>query len=217
MVSASKWFAAIVFTALKCFWLPGETGIKKIKMVKHFSHLLVALKKTFKMKGFNRKRSYLLLLFLLVFTTMGIAQEISGNYAIKNLETGLLLRVKDANSKNGTPLVAYEPQNWKCMTWDFISAGDNVYQLKNLFTGKTFQQKAGSDGSTLEEQPLEKGKEAQLYTFEAVGENIYRIKLKGSTLYLTNNKAEVNAPIVLKPKTTDKNQLWQIYQQSPTM
>ncbi|WP_316830483.1 RICIN domain-containing protein [Pedobacter aquatilis] len=169
------------------------------------------------MKGFNRKRSYLLLLFLLVFTTMGIAQEISGNYAIKNLETGLLLRVKDANSKNGTPLVAYEPQNWKCMTWDFISAGDNVYQLKNLFTGKTFQQKAGSDGSTLEEQPLEKGKEAQLYTFEAVGENIYRIKLKGSTLYLTNNKAEVNAPIVLKPKTTDKNQLWQIYQQSPTM
>jgi hypothetical protein len=71
------------------------------------------------------------------------AQVIHGTYAIKNEQTGMLLRIKDANGKNGTPLVAYNPVNWKCMTWDFKHVEGQTYQLKNLFTSKTFQPKNG--------------------------------------------------------------------------
>ena len=35
------------------------------------------------------------------------AQVIKGTYAIKNVQTGMLLRIKDADKKDGTPLVAY--------------------------------------------------------------------------------------------------------------
>lgn len=61
---------------------------------------------------------YVILIVLLTIFSNSFSQDIKGNYAIKNVKTGMLLRVKDAASKNGTPLVAYNPQNWKCMTWD---------------------------------------------------------------------------------------------------
>ncbi|WP_449437400.1 hypothetical protein [Pedobacter steynii] len=56
------------------------------------------------------------LLLISLFSYTSYSQEIKGTYAIKNVKTGMLLRVKDASGKNGTPLVAYAPQNWKCMT-----------------------------------------------------------------------------------------------------
>jgi len=71
---------------------------------------------------------------------VAFAQVIKGTYAIKNVQTGMLLRIKDASKANGTPLVSYNPVNWKCMTWDFQHKEDNTYQLRNLFSGKTFQQ-----------------------------------------------------------------------------
>ncbi|HTF31145.1 MAG TPA: hypothetical protein VK625_19955 [Flavitalea sp.] len=40
------------------------------------------------------------------------AQTIHGTHAIKNVTTGMVLRIKDANTKNGTPLVSYSPVNW---------------------------------------------------------------------------------------------------------
>ncbi|MFC3362477.1 RICIN domain-containing protein [Pedobacter fastidiosus] len=87
------------------------------------------------------KKSLLIFSFILLMASLVQAQIIKGNYAIKNVQTGMLLRVKDASGKNGTPLVAYDPQNWKCMTWDFKNVDGNTYQLLNLFTSKTFQPK----------------------------------------------------------------------------
>lgn len=148
-------------------------------------------------------------------------QTIKGKYAIKNVETGMLLRVKDASNKNGTPLVAYPPQNWKCMTWNFISVEGNTYQLKNLFTGKTFQPKAGGDttAAALEEQVLSTASSNQQFDFEPAGKNIYWIKLKGTELYLTSGdkKGTVNLPVILSRKSGNKEQEWTIYAQAPTM
>ena len=102
------------------------------------------------------KLPYLICLFLFfVCSHFASAQVINGNYAIKNVQTGMLLRVKDANGKNGTPLVLYNPENWKCMTWDFKHIDGNTYQLQNLLTNKTFQPKsAPAAGTALEEQPF---------------------------------------------------------------
>lgn len=159
------------------------------------------------------------LLFIGVQNTV-FAQTIKGTYAIKNAETGMLLRIKDANTQNGTPLVSYHPQDWKCMTWDFVHVDGNTYQLKNLFSEKTFQPKnEAAENSKLEEQPLIANQANQLFEFLPAEKNLYLIKLKGTELYVTpsDEKGTVNSPIVLAKKKTGKLQLWTIYEQKPTM
>ncbi|GAA4086117.1 RICIN domain-containing protein [Mucilaginibacter panaciglaebae] len=148
------------------------------------------------------------------------AQDIKGNYAIKNVQTGMLLRVKDASSKNGTPLVAYYPENWKCMTWNFKKTGDNTYQLQNLLTNKTFQP-IGTPAANVafNEQPLVPDNNKQQYEFIPVKADIYLIKLKGTDLYITSadNRGGVNSAIILGVKRNTPDQLWSIYEQAPTM
>ncbi|SEM96550.1 hypothetical protein SAMN05192574_10217 [Mucilaginibacter gossypiicola] len=161
--------------------------------------------------------------FLLCFLLPGLAvsaQQIKGTYAIKNEQTGMLLRVKDAQSANGTQLVAYYPENWKCMTWDFQHVEGNTYKLKNLFTSKTFQPVAEANaGIALEEQPLNADNANQQYEFEPIDKDTFLIKLKGTDLYLTpsDKKGSVNSKIILAKKTNTKDQYWDIYLQSPTM
>jgi hypothetical protein len=148
------------------------------------------------------------------------AQDIKGNYAIKNVQTGMLLRIKDANSKTGTPIVAYYPENWKCMTWDFKKTDANTYQLRNLFSNKTLQpvSLAAADVA-FHEQPLIPGDEKQQYEFIAVKKDTYLIKIKGADLYITpaDPKGEVNSAIILAAKKGTPDQQWFIYEQAPTM
>ncbi|MFS2189149.1 RICIN domain-containing protein [Mucilaginibacter sp. Mucisp84] len=165
------------------------------------------------------KKFVWLLCFLLPCLAVS-AQQIKGSYAIKNEKTGMLLRVKDAHSENGTPLVAYYPENWKCMTWNFKHVAGNTYQLQNLLTNKTFQPKGDADVNVvLEEQPLNANSAIQQYEFEAIDHDTYMIKLKGTNLYITpsDKKGAVNSQIVLAKKTNTKDQYWDIYEQSPTM
>jgi len=160
---------------------------------------------------------------LIILTTLVVpcrAQDIKGNYAIKNVQTGMLLRVKDAEAKNGTPLVAYHPENWKCMTWNFKNTGSNTYQLQNLFTNKTFQPSAkAAPNVPFEEQPLLVNAPNQQYEFIAVKKDTYLIKLKDTDLYVTpaDPKGSVNSAIVLAKKRNTPDQYWNIYEQSPTM
>lgn len=162
----------------------------------------------------------LILLFLINISHLGFSQDIKGNYAIKNVQTGMLLRVKDAGSKNGTPLVAYYPENWKCMTWNFRSTGENTYQLQNLLTNKTFQPSAAASTDVpFEEQPLIAGAPNQQYEFIPVKKDTYLIKLKGTDWYITpaDPKGSVNSAIVLAKKRNSADQYWNIYQQAPAM
>ncbi len=162
-------------------------------------------------------------LLLIAFTCSGLfalAQDIKGNYAIKNVQTGMLLRIKDANSKTGTPIVAYYPENWKCMTWDFKKTDVNTYQLRNLFSSKTLQPAAvASANVAFDEQPLVPGDAKQQYEFIPVKKDIYLIKLKGTDLYITSAdpKGEVNSAIILAAKKGTADQQWFIYEQAPTM
>ena len=166
------------------------------------------------------KKLIILLSFCLLITITASAQIIKGNYAIKNVQTGMLLRIKDANTKTGTPIVAYNPENWKCMTWDFKHVEGNTYQLRNLLSSKTFMP-AGktNEGVTLEEQPIDTANYSQQYQFEPIGKNIYLIKLKGTDLYITpsDGKGSVNSQIILSTRSGDKLQQWVIYQQSPSI
>lgn len=166
------------------------------------------------------KKYLLQLAILMSLSTVVSAQDIKGNYAIKNVQTGMLLRVKDAASKNGTPLVAYYPENWKCMTWNFKSTGHNTYQLQNLLTNKTFQPVNQANAEVpFEEQPLITDAPNQQYEFVKVKPDTYLIKLKGTDLYVTpaDSKGKVNSAIILADKKNTPEQLWTIYEQAPTM
>lgn len=147
------------------------------------------------------------------------AQEIQGTYAIKNVETGVYLRIKDANKQNGTPIVAYSPVNWKCVTWEFKSLADQSYQLINLFSGKTLQPQNSNpaDGVSLEEQPVSANLLNQQFEFIPVSKGIYLIRLKGTELYLTpsDNKGTINAGILLTKRNNSKLQQWTLKEQHP--
>ena len=166
------------------------------------------------------KKHILLFCLLAICLISAKAQTIQGTYAIKNVQTGMLLRIKDANTKDGTPLVSYDPEDWKCMTWDFKQVDGNTYQLKNLLSGKTFEP-AGtlSAGTSLHEEPLSTTATTQQYEFEQVAKDTYTIKLKGTDLYVTpsDEKGRTNSSIILSPKSGSKLQQWTIYQQSPTI
>lgn len=60
------------------------------------------------------------------------------SYQVRNKQFGDLLRPRDANSADGTPIVLYPAQTWKCLTWKFHPAGEGAFQLQNHFTSKTF-------------------------------------------------------------------------------
>lgn len=171
------------------------------------------------MSRMNIRRRLLLLFTLIVIAfNSAIAQVIKGTYAIKNAKTGMLLRIKDANSKDGTPLVAYNPVNWKCMTWDFQQVEGQAYQLMNLFTGKTFQPGATpAENVSLVQQPL--AESSPQYEFIKTGEKTYLIRLKGTRLYITpsDKNGSVNSSIILAEKNNDKSQEWIIYEQHPEM
>ncbi len=66
----------------------------------------------------------------------------SKSFQIRNHKYGELLRPQDANSADGTPIVLYPAQHWKCMTWKVHASGESGVQLQNHFTSKTFAAKA---------------------------------------------------------------------------
>jgi hypothetical protein len=89
------------------------------------------------------------------------------------------------------------------MTWDFIHVEGQSYQLKNLFTGKTFQPKNKiAEGSSLEQQPLSTEAANQQYEFIQIKNDVYIIKLKGTELYVTpaDKNGSTNSEIILEKK-----------------
>lgn len=162
-----------------------------------------------------KKITFLALLFLLMVPFSMKAQEIKGRYAIQNIQTGKNLRPYDANSANGTKIVLYNHVEWKCMTWEFILIKGQTYQLKNRFTGKTFQPSGKPvNGVNLVQQPLIKDT-LQYWVFEKQGNNTYNIRLDGTDLYITPSSKDTNSDILLKPKKDNQMQGWKLVEQDP--
>lgn len=157
----------------------------------------------------------------IIFISLNLtAQTISGTYAIQNIKTGKNLRPFEAGSQDGNKIVLYNHVEWKCMTWDFIHVDGDIYQLKNLFTSKTFQPLGNtSAGCTLEQRKLVPGSVGQEWEFIRAGKESYYIRLKGTELYITISDASgmVNSSIILQPKKDIDLQLWKLVRQNPTI
>ncbi|GAO42526.1 RICIN domain-containing protein [Flavihumibacter petaseus] len=162
--------------------------------------------------------------FLLFLTNDALAQVKPGTFALKNVETGMYVRIKDANSAEGTPIVAYDPVNWKCVTWELKPDAGTTWQLVNLFSHKTLglagsnHTKQQASAQELFEQQVQKGSASQLYEFIPAGKDQYRIRHKNTGLYMTMSaSAGTNDPVYLATFTETKNQLWTLHEQHPTI
>jgi len=154
----------------------------------------------------------------MAFTCAAVSAQIRENsYAIVNVVTGKVLRIKDANSSDGTPIVSYSSVNWKCVTWEFQPTKDGAYRLKNLFSEKTLG--PSPDGKTLEEQTVANGSEDQLYEFIPAGNDTYFIKQRKKGLFVTpgDENGTVDEPVVLQAKKNTDIQKWRLREQHPTM
>lgn len=166
-------------------------------------------------------RSSVFVLALLLLSGIAFPQVVEGTFAIKNRQTGMVLRIMDAKKADKTPLVAYAPVNWKCVTWDFKHVDGQSYQLRNLFTNKTFQAQsaAPAEGVALEQQPLVLNEAKQQYEFIPIEKGVYLIRLRGTELYITpsDENGTANTRIVLAKKNGSKLQQWTLYEQHPDM
>lgn len=102
----------------------------------------------------------------------------------------------------------YNHNNWECITWQLIELEDDAYQLKNLYTQKTFEPSAPPEpGVNLWQQTLGGSSFSILGVHQQPNET-YLIRLKDSELYLTITSDENNSDIILMPKQDSDNQRW---------
>jgi len=83
-----------------------------------------------------------LLVTLTVAANDAAVPPASGSYQIRNEKFGDLLRPQGAKRADGTPIVLYPAQPWKCMTWKVEPTDNDSCQIQNHFTGKTIEIKA---------------------------------------------------------------------------
>lgn len=101
------------------------------------------------------------------------------------------------------------------MTWQFMQVEGEIYQLRNLYTSKTFQPSARPEsGIALQQQPLKKVS-LQYWEFIKQPEETYLIRLKGTDLYITVSSDKTNSPIVLMSRQNSNSQVWKLVEQDP--
>jgi len=142
-------------------------------------------------------------------------QVIKGSFAIQNVQTGKNIRPYNSGTSNGNRIVLYDHNEWKCLTYEFIHVEDDIYQLKNLYTQKTFEPSSTlQSGVTLWQQPL---KDIDLHRWEFIeqSENRYLIRLKGTDFYVAISSDKTDSNIILMPKQDSDSQVWRLIEQYP--
>jgi hypothetical protein len=137
------------------------------------------------------------------------------SYQIRNKQYGDLLRPADANSADGTPIVLYPAQAWKCMTWKFGAAGDSQFSLQNHFTAKTFAAIAGSDQTAAAVKQVPFGKKPEdrpSWQFSKLKDGTYKIADAKTGKVLTAQKSSTGSEvrITLEGWTENTNQKWEL-------
>jgi hypothetical protein len=142
------------------------------------------------------------------------------SFQIRNKKFGDLLRPEDANSADGTRIVLYPMQSWKCMTWKFYPAGDSVFQLQNHFTSKTFAPTPRTEGSQVAVVQVPFAKESQArpaWRFTRLPDGLYQIiEVKSGKALAAVDSAGSGVRIVLAPVGGGDDQKWELLKTDPS-
>jgi hypothetical protein len=140
------------------------------------------------------------------------------SYQVRNKKFGELLRPQEARGANGTPIVLYPAQPWKCMTWKFEPAGASAFHLRNHFTSKTFAAEAKSEGAEAAVTQVPYGKEASerpVWQFSKLADGTYKITEAKSGKALTAMKGETGIRTVIGPWRDADEQKWELQEIDP--
>jgi hypothetical protein len=117
-------------------------------------------------------------------------------------------------------IVLYPAQAWKCMTWRLQPAGESVFQLKNLFTSKTFC--ASSDTNAQQQSvtqvPLPKdGSEPPTWHFARLADGSYKITdgKSGKALTAVKGADDYSIKIVIALWENLDEQKWELEKIDP--
>ncbi len=135
------------------------------------------------------------------------------SYQIRNCKFDELLRPRDANSADGTRIVLYPAQPWKCMTWKLLPASDSAFQLQNHFTHKTFEAKKNETDTPLVQVPFDRDSSRRpAWKFEKLPDGFYRISEVASGKCLTASSKEL---VILASPEQKREQEWELIETDP--
>ena len=140
------------------------------------------------------------------------------SYQIMNKKHGDLLRPKDANGSDGTPIVLYSAQQWKCLTWKLTPTEDSEFTVQNHFTGKSFALVSDGKGNAVIQVALPKdAAKAIKWRFVKLSEGNYRIAdpKSGNVLTAVKGAKDDEIRIALLPWEKKDEQKWELRQIDP--
>ncbi len=150
------------------------------------------------------------------------AKPVAGkSYQIKNKKFGDLLRPEDAKRADGTPIVLYPAQSWKCMTWKVSEAGDAKFALQNHFTSKSFAAKAiGDQAASVAVVQVPFGKTAEgrpVWEITKLKDGTYKIveAKTGKALTAQKGAGDSEVKIVLAAWNDGDEQKWELQEIDP--
>jgi hypothetical protein len=136
----------------------------------------------------------------------------AGSYQIRNCKFDKLLRPENANNADGTPIVLYSAEPWKCMTWKLRPAGNSTFQLQNHFTNKTFETKTNDAQPVIVQAPFDReSSKRPLWSMVKLTGGFYRIVETKSGGVLTGTKGGVT----LAPWEEKQEQQWELIETDP--
>ena len=170
----------------------------------------------------------LLIGYLFVLATGALAADVTGDkpglsatatesYQIRNKKFRDLLRPKDANSAEGTHIVLYPAEPWKCMTWKLKPSGESTFQVQNHFTSKTFVADA-SHGETnvIQTAFAREAAERPAWRFTRLPDGSYQITdvKSGAALTATGGDGQ-SVRVVVAPWQNQDAQKWELEKTDP--
>ena len=143
-----------------------------------------------------------------------------GSFQVRNQKYGDLLRPEEANSTDGTRIVLYPAQPWKCLTWKLHAKGDSGFQLQNHFTGKTFAAEAGAEKAeaAVTQVPFsKKPEERPTWQLVKLSDGTYKITdtKSGKALTAVKEDAGSGVRIVARAWREGADQKWELIEIDP--
>ncbi len=139
------------------------------------------------------------------------------SYQIRNKKFGDLLRPENANGAEGTRIVLYPAELWKCMTWKLQPAGESTFHVQNHFTSKTFVVKSGAgDNGVIQIKQAHEASERPRWLFTKQADGSYEISDAKSGEALTAvAEASGSARVIATPWSGNENQKWSLEKIDP--
>jgi hypothetical protein len=144
-------------------------------------------------------------------------RSLTGEFQFRNVafaDRDLVLRPRDASTRDGTPIVLYPRTDWKCLTWKVAPAGESA-AFTNFFTSKGFAPK-GEAGANVKSLPVvqvardkEPGPESRWKVVAADGETCKIVHEPSGWVLSAEETESGEVRVVLRAWSGRDDQKWQ--------